>query len=103
MAELMIENSPKEKVMSLYKEYSEIPADQGGPGSFEAVAFADWFCKFAPGALNRVTLWKWREGQAESFRSKYALDYIRRLSPVDSKQFELAGKWLAAMFPKYED
>jgi hypothetical protein len=103
MTEAMIENSQVEQVSALYDEYSKIPTDEGGPGSAVYETFLDWFCKYAPGALTRVTLWKWHTGKVESFRSRYTLDYIRRLSPVDSKQFELAGKWLAAMFPKYED
>ena len=103
MAETMIENSQLEQVAALYNEYSKIPVEDGGPGSPVYATFTEWFTRYAPGALTHVTLWKWHTGQVESFRSRYTLDFIRRMSPEDSKQFELAGKWLAAMYPTYEE
>jgi hypothetical protein len=103
MSETMIDVSPVEQVAALYDEYSKIPTDQGGPGSAVCETFTDWFTQYAPGALTRATMWKWREGKVTGFRSKYTLNYIRRLSPPDSKQYELAGKWLDAMYPQYEE
>jgi hypothetical protein len=104
MADTMIEeNAQLTEVARLYEEYAAIPADDGGPGSLSYVEFERWLTKYAPGAITRVTLWKWHTGKVESFRSRYTLDYIRRQSPPDSKQFELAGKWLAAMYPTYDE